>query len=463
MHIKKFDFDYGRRMLLQKTAIGAAAGVLAPLWTHIANAADASKAYPDELLHIEAYTKGKIKPGSVITADNVEVVKDLLDPITYQQVKTMGRRINIVESTKDVTKLFPHEFLEATVRNKGRAIVGTDGNIYDKADGTPWIGGLPFPDARDGLQAAANCTLSWGRHDYSQYAIRDWDIGPDGSTGYQYDFIWCELNATARVDDKIWEGKKDMLRFQTVFFTAPNDTAGTSFLSSWYYDQRKFPELKGYLPAFKRVRDFPTNQRFEPLVPGITFFLSDAWGAGDPMLTWGNYKIVERKPFLGSIGPDNWMQGRGGVMENWERPVHGGPKNQSFFDTYMELIPEVLVVDAEPIGYPRAPVSKKRIWLDARNMLYVAYNTYDRRGELWKSFEPGYAQHDNGKAKQLDGQHPAWSWCYVHSHDIQANRMSRFVQAREVTGGYKTQYGAQGIDVYNKFLTPQAIQRLGAA
>ena len=47
------------------------------------------------------------------------IVKDLLDPITYQPVQTMGRRINIIKSTKDVTKLFPYEYLEATVRNKG--------------------------------------------------------------------------------------------------------------------------------------------------------------------------------------------------------------------------------------------------------------------------------------------------------------------------------------------------------
>ena len=55
MWIKKFDFDYGRRALLQKSAIGATAGVLAPLWPMLANSADdVSKAYPDELLHIAA-------------------------------------------------------------------------------------------------------------------------------------------------------------------------------------------------------------------------------------------------------------------------------------------------------------------------------------------------------------------------------------------------------------------------
>jgi hypothetical protein len=41
--------------------------------------------------------------------------------------------------------------------------------------------------------------------------------------------------------------------------------------------------------------------------------------------------------------------------------------------------------------------------------------------------------------------------------------MSRFVQAREVKGGYKSTYDTGGVDVYNKYLTVQAIQRLGSA
>jgi len=462
MHIRKYDFDYGRRLLLQKAAVGATAGVLAPLWPTIARSADnIGKVYPDELLHIEAYTKGKVKPGDVLTADNVDAVKDLLDPVAYKQVKEMGRKINIVASTTDVTKLFSHDYLEATLKNKGRAIVGTDGNIYDKTEGTPWIGGSPFPEAKDGIEATANLTLSWGRHDFSQYAVRDHDISPAGDIAYQYDFIWTELQTNARLDGKIWNDKKDLLRYQSVFFTSPQDTAGTAYLNTWSYDQRKFPELKGYLPAFRRVRDFPTNQRFEPLVSGVTIFLSDAWAAGDPMQTWGNYKIVERKPMLAAIGGRNFM---GGYNDNWEPPVHGGPKGLTFSDTYMELVPEALVVDAEPTGYPRAPVGKKRTWIDVRNGMYIAYNTYDRRGEIWKSFEPHYSLYSNDKMTVKDAKgNPIWSWVSVLCHDVQANRMSRFYQARQVAGGYKSGWDEAGQDVYNKFLTVQALQRLGSA
>lgn len=47
MRIRKYDFDYGRRMLLEKSIKGVAgAGVLAPLWPLVGNTADVSKAYP---------------------------------------------------------------------------------------------------------------------------------------------------------------------------------------------------------------------------------------------------------------------------------------------------------------------------------------------------------------------------------------------------------------------------------
>ncbi len=461
MRIRKYDFDYGRRMLMQKAAIGASAGVLAPLWPLIGNAADTTKAYPDELLSISMYTKGKIKPGDVLDANNVDVVKDLLDPITFQQVKTMGRKINIVESIKDATKLYPHAYLEATLRNKGTAVFGPDKNIWSKAQGTPWNGGNPFPDPKTGLEAIANLTLAWGRHDYSQYAIRDWDVGPDGNVGYTDDFVWAELNVTARPDGKIFDGKKDILRYQSVFFTAPQDIAGTSFLNTWHYDQRKFPDLIGYLPAFHRVRTYPTNQRFEPLVPGITIFLSDAWCAGDPMLTWGDYKVIGRGPFLGAVGGQNFQ---GGKNENWELPTNGGAKGKTFFETSYELIPECLVCEAVPTGYPRAPVGKKRFWVDVRNGMFVAYITYDRRGQIWKSFEPGFAQYSNDKMTVTDStKNPNWSWVYVHSHDIQSNRMSRISQVKQIQGGYKSEWSTHGVDVYNKYLTAQAMQRLGAS
>jgi len=461
MHIRKYDFDYGRRQLMLNVAKGAGAGVLAPLWSTIAKSGDISKAYPDELVSIEVNTKGKVKVGDMITDANVEYVKHLMDPIMYQQVLKQGRKIKIGPSTTDASKLFPHAYYEATLRNAGKAAFDASGNVIEKATGGPWIGGNPFPDPKTGVEGVANITLSWGRHDLSQYAIRDFDINPNGSPAYTYDFYWTELNTTARTGkDKYFQNQKDMLRYQSVFFTSPQEQAGASFLVPWYYDQRKFPEIYGYLPQFRRVRQFPANQRFEPLVPGITLFLSDAWGAGDPMLTWGNYKVIRREPHLVPLN-GNW---KGAEHPNWENSHrHGGPKGQTFMDTIMELVPETIVIEAEPTGYPRAPVGKKTLWLDARNSMLSGYLTYDRRGQIWKQVEAAFGQQIQGDVvnKDKDG-YPNWSWTFVHIMDIQSGRMSLLNHVKQIAGGYQSLYYSDDENgAFEKYLTQAAIARLG--
>jgi len=456
MHIRKYDRGYSRRRFIELSAKGMfGAGVLMPVWDAVAQNGGFEASYPDELLSIEEYTKGALKPGDVIDADNVDLIQDLLDPIRVTQIKQMGRKLDLVPSTTDMTRLSPVDYIDATLRNRGRATFDAKGNVVTD-EGKPWIGGLPFSEPKNGLEVFVGITLSWGRHDVSFYPVKDFEINPDGSEGYYYEVIWVEFQPVGRttIDPKpYWPGHEHMLRYQTVLFTYPNDAKGTSFLSSWYYDQSKFPELHGYLPQFKRVRKFPASQRFEPLIAGSTLYLSDAWAAGDPYLTWGNYKIIARGPFLSGLS-ENWHSEHG----NWECTTHGGPKGNTFWDTKVELIPEVIVVEAEPTGYPRAPISKKRVWFDARTLLPVGMVSYDRRGEPFKSFDGSYSLYENGSESVKDGNRPYWSWCNVHAHNVQSGRMTRLEQVKNLRGYEMT---VNDPSVYENFLTVQALRRMG--
>lgn len=458
MHIRKYDFDFSRRQFVKQTAAGfLGAGVLMPVWSALAENGDFAAAYPDELLSIEEFTKGKLKPGDMITKDNVDDVQDLLDPIRYTQIKQLGREMRLVKATTDMTQLSPIEYIEATLRHKGMAKFDAGGNVV-VGDGQPWVGGNPFPEPKDGLEMFAGITLTWGRHDVSFYPVKTYELDEHGDVKYRYELAWCEFAPVGRIAVEpmpYWPGHEDKLRYQSVFFTVPNDFKGSSFLNTWYYDQRKFPELLGYLPQFKRVREFPTSQRFEPLIPGSTLYFSDAWAAGDPFLTWGNFKIIGRGPFLAGL-TDNWPADD----ENWEGSVHGGPKGITFWDTNVELIPETIVVEAEPTAYPRAPVSKKRVWFDARTGLPVNMVTYDRRGEPFKSFDGAYSVYEKDGKRVMDGKNPYWSWCQVHAHDVQTNRLSRLHQVKRISGGWEMFVNA-GVDVYDEFLTKAALRRLG--
>ena len=132
---KKYDFDYSRRFFMDKMAKGTmGAGVLGSLIPMIGNTGDISKAYPEELTNIEAYTK--IKTGDIVDASHVEHVKDILDPVAF---------IQIAPTSTDVTELYPRDYLEATLRNQGKGAFNAGGNVVAKDTGKPWIGGSPYP------------------------------------------------------------------------------------------------------------------------------------------------------------------------------------------------------------------------------------------------------------------------------------------------------------------------------
>ncbi len=457
MRLLKYPQGFSRRAFLQRSVQGAVgAGLLMPLWKAIADSGDIAKAYPDELLSIENYTGGKISTGDMITSANVEHVKDLLEPIRYEQILKQGRQLRVVKTTTDPMRLSPWEYVEATLSNAGKARFDDTGNVV-APDGRPWIGGNPFPDPKSAMELYAAQVLSWGRHDASFYAIKMESINASGNVNFRYSGGWAELNTVARVvmePKPYWPEHIDKLRFQSVFFLEPSQFRGTSFLNTWDYDQNVFPTLHGYVPEFRRTRRFPTNQRFEPLLPGLSLYLSDAWGAGDPLHTWGEFKTVSRGPFLAGVS-DNWSSDHA----NWEHDTHGGPSGNSFWNTNVELVPEAIIIEAQPTGFPRAPVSKKHLWFDARNQTLIGMVTFDRNGAPYRSFDGAYTLYEKGDKKVMDGQHPYWSWANVTASDIQTGVVTRLQQVRALEGTHVSE--ANNPRIYDRYLTQTALMRLG--
>jgi hypothetical protein len=460
LNIRKYNFDFNRRAFINKTASSVGtAGILTSLWPEMCRAADANKAYPEELLDIEAYTKGRVKVGDTIDKDSVFLVQDLLDPITFQQILQDGRTFQIQSSENDIEKLFPPYFLDATINNQGQAIFGKDGNVYTKA-GNPWIGGLPFPEPKTANEAIANITLSWGRHDKAIYPIPAKTVNPSGEVQFEYDWVWAEQQCSGLVHPSATspylKGYEDLLRLQSIWFTHTQDVKGHAFLSKWKYNQKDIPALWGYLPNLKRVRRFPSNQRFEPYMPGMNLNLSDAWASGDPMLTWGNFRIIYRGPFLGS-SHSQWHP----EHANWMPDLIGGQKNETYFKIGKSLIPEVIVFEGEPVGYPKAPVSKRRIYMDARSMGAGMSITYNRKGEMWKGLEGGSGQlkTDNHAIFASDGR-PEWSWNWAMSHDVQKNNVTRFHHGQTCRGGWESALDPEE-NIVNNYMTKQALRRLG--
>ncbi len=460
MRLIKYDREYTRRHFMEQTAKGVVGtGVFMPIWDAVQKGGgDISAAYPEEALSIETYSKGAVKVGGTLDASNIDSVKDLVDPIAYIQYKKQGRVSDVKATTTDITKLGPWDYVQATDANRGKATFDEKGNVRVKGTTDPWIGGNPFPEPKSAQEVVAGHTLSWGRHDQLLYCVTDDELNAHSETQYRYQFVWVEIQGTCRtvLDPKPYKDP-NILRWNTSFFTGPTDVAGTSYLNVWNYDATQFPDLHGFIPAFKRIRRFPTTQRFEPMVPGTTFYMSDAWMMGDPYLTWGKYKIVKRQPVLANV-QGNWN----GADANWTKQNVGGANGQRFFRSAVELVPEAVVVEMEPTRYPRSPYGKKWIWFDTRNNGPLVHITFDRRGQMWKQWEGGFDMYEDAKGnafKEPNGK-PMWSWVFVHSHDIQSDNISKLQLVKSLPGGYQTTMN--DAKLYDSYCTEQAIQQLGA-
>jgi hypothetical protein len=460
MHLLKYTEGWTRRHFLEQTAKGiVAAGVLAPLFDTIANTGSCEAAYPPELLSIEAYTKGKLKEGQELNAENVDLVKDILDPITYWAFKHDGLVADLVPQTRKADWLVPKAYLDATFHNQGKFKIFPDGNLYT-LDHKPWTGGAPFPKPTNALEILYSNVLAWSKQDSEMGCVHEWNTDADGNIQYEYESFYVEYLTVGRLvnDPKPYlPGHESQLRYSPAWLAAPEDTMGTSFLQIFPYDQRLFPEFYGYLPLLKRTRTFPNNQRFEPQLPGETTFASDAWMTGDPLLTWGDFKIIGKGPLLGGVHGNSRVEEKG-----WLLPTCGGKTGKKYFRAKLQLIPECYICELSPTHYPRAPISKKRIWFDARTIYPFTMVAYDRQGKPWQLYQGGGdAYRKTPNAVQWNNDLPdEWvGWSYFHSMDIQSRRMTRAQIVPEIQGGYKL--GINQNRYLEEYCSMDALRRLG--
>jgi hypothetical protein len=458
VHFTKFGNQYTRRQFLAaagQTTLGA--GMLSPLWDVLSRDGDISRAYPEEALSIEHYSGGAVVPGGVIDVSNVESVKDLLDPVVYLQVSQQGRVIDVKATETDIAQFAPRAYTEATLRNRGRAALDDVGNVRND-DGKRWIGGFPFPDGGSAQEIVAGHSLNWSRHDVAFFPVQELNLGQNDELLYHYHYLFIEYLAAGRtaLDPKPFlPGHDETLRFGTFLLTAPQTVKGTSVLNVWNYDQTKLPEFFGFLPDFKRIRRFTSNQRFESSVPASNFYPSDSFMMGDPYLTWSNFKLVGKTPFIAAVA-DRWW----GEKDNWIIDRVGGSSGKRFYRTTMELVPEAYVVDLEPVGYPEAPYSKKRIWFDARNFYPMTMVVFDRKGKILKNYEQGTGLYRMPNSTQWpETGDPYWSWTSAHLHNIQTDTVSAPQQVHEIDGGFKARLNDPAI--YEQFCTIPAVRRLG--
>lgn len=439
--------DWTRRDFLKAAGVMAGAGYLKPLLSLVGEGKTITGAYPEEVLHIEAYTKGKVKPGMVISKQNVELIKDFAPESLVIELQRGSTEIKIAETTLMATNppgILPKYWLEATMRNKGRARLTSKGQLVDK-NGDWWIGGTPFPEPKNALETIWNYTAN-GIHvdDYAEPSDEIY-VNSSGSVVRQDSAYFQQITSTGRVvaDPKPYNPlHKDELMRTRLAFWRPEDVQGLQNVSIVYNDGTKLPDTFLYIPSLRRVRRVPTTQRFQPIVPNATYFISDINMFNDPTLTW-SYKLIGSKPMLGWSPLNTGDYSSGGDFTCKK-------SNDKFPRSTWELRPEITILEC----YPHLPGSdvykRKRLYIDAVYWTPLYAEIWDRADRLWKficmfTTNTGQPDHAGGLAPNAS--------CLVFA-DLQRDFHSNVYFSLKAPSG---DFAANAGITISEYMTPEAL------
>jgi len=371
--------NWTRRGFLKKTGAFIGAGMLQPVLSLIGEGKSIAAAYPDEVLSIEKYTKGRIKPGMIISKENAELIKDIAPEGLIVELQR-GAQIKIAETTTRPEAKVPRFWLEATLRNKGQAVLDSKGQLWHKSGG-PWIGGFPFPEPKTALEAIWSYSFSPRRYDNLRVVYTQNHVDTNGTLVRHDSGLFGQIQSVGRLvlDPKPVVPKyKDELHRVILTLNEPFDSYGLGILTTVHYDGSILPDTDLYIPSLRRTRRVPSSQRFEPVSPYSVSYATDFDIQGDPVLTW-SWSLAGRKPMLGPSPTNLGARAKSATREDFVFPNFPDKVPR----TTWELRPDMILLDGVP-HLPGANYSKKRVYIDAIYLITELADIWDMAGKLWK-------------------------------------------------------------------------------
>jgi len=254
-------------------------------------------------------------------------------------------------------------------------------------DGSPWLGGAPFPEPKSALEAMVNFQFTNISSEADQWTSnagpyrpvsRFYYVDSDAKIYKTALMAGGQVQMTSRMliePVPAIPGYEDEYLRRYLYFLEPYDVQGLVTLDIQYRDQSKLPESYVYLPAFRRVRQVSASNRADS-VAGSELSQSDLGGFSDPLGLW-EYKILEKKKGLINV------TGSRISIEN--------PENPTLVNGYFPLeyrpmqLRELYVIEATP-RYDTI-YSKKILTLDAEVFRLSDVGAYDLQGKLYKAIQ----------------------------------------------------------------------------
>ena len=316
-----------------------------------------------------------VKPGDVINAANVDLVKDLVSPGMEWCIRR-GWPIKIGE-TKKIDP--PKAYREATEKYANQVSLGADGLTLEN-----YVAGQPFPvlDPNDPKLATK---IMWN-YEYKTTIIDDVDLrnfdadtgtihGGTTPMGVERHFLldhFRVLRYVGRLYNEpkpTWQTTEGIQSKSSLHpILEPFDLKGVGGLTFRYIDHTKQDDTWLYLPSLRRVRRLSTAQRSDALFGQDTDIDSYYGYAGH--IAWMDWKFLGEKQVIGAYHAQNY-------------PVKWAEGGADFaFDDVWEKRHVYVVEGISKLS--QYAYGKRVLYIDKETYTVPYSDIYDRAGQLWK-------------------------------------------------------------------------------
>jgi hypothetical protein len=323
----------------------------------------------------------QVKPGDLITQSNASQVKDLVSPGTYSAV-TKGMQMNIVASSRID---WPPPYQNATEKYASQVRLADE-----HRDLLGYVAGQPFPllDPNDPYVATK---IMWNMY-FKPIVTDDFDLRyfecqvADQNPGHEQRLIkMTELGHLAGYFD-IGRTEVDPMPADPDFKTtgiwartaayptlAPADDRGSGGIRFRYWDSNKADDAWAFLAGSRRVRR--VNEVILSSAPGLSTWDADHAGGFNAKPQEYNFKYLGDRNMLGCVHARN-------------SPAHpcstdGGAT--SCTDDWETRHLYLVEVTPRPERIQGILQSKTIVYVDGEAWSNPYVDSYDRKGELWKT------------------------------------------------------------------------------
>jgi len=338
-----------------------------------------------------------VSAGMVIDQTNVDSVKDALDPAMYRFIKNGDYTIKVAETTDFALH---QSYIDATRKYAGDTKLGAEaGAIHGSTAGRPFPQEPAMDDPRAGERLAWNFKYGYNWGDSAAIYPFYWKYRDmkSGKVERQVKMNMHFFNFSHRTQQEpfpvVTPNPSNLFRGTYAQVLEPFDVKNTQLLIQRFENDLKRDNAYLYLGFQRRVRRLSSGQVTDAFL-GSDIMIEDFEGYNGRISDM-NWSYKGTKTMLLPMYNHNDMELDTETHKDDEgyQVVKFGGAGGCFPDITWQLR-KVYVVESKPVD-PNHPISKREHYMDAQTFTIPRNITYDRKGDMWKSWLIGQTHPDH--------------------------------------------------------------------